>query len=106
MTAFAGSGTGAVSGTLSGGTDTINLITGRFVEITNLSTSATLYVATDSTITPAMGTNGTTVIRAGESTIVENPAHGTDATAQARVINIKGTAAETFAARVLNGWPR
>lgn len=105
MTAFAGSGTGAVSGTLSGGTDTINIPAYKFVEITNLDSAVTQFVAVDSSITPAQGTNGTTVIPPGQSAIVENPAWGTDATATARVINIKG-ASGTFAARGLAGWPR
>lgn len=106
MTAFAGSGTGAVSGTLSGGTDTVNIPVYPQVEITNTDATNTLYVAVDSTITPALATNGTTVVPPGHSVVVENPAHGTDSTATARVINVKGTAAATFAARGLSMYPR
>lgn len=105
MTAFVDTATGAVSGTLSGGTDTISIPVYKFVEITNLDSSVTQFVATDSTVTPAQGTDGTIVVPPGQSVVVENPAWGTDATATARVINIKG-ASGTFAARGLAGWPR
>lgn len=103
MTAFSSTTKPAVSGTLSGGTDTILLPQWEEVEISNLGAND-IFVAEDSTVTPALGTAGTVIIPPGGAAVVRNPSGGKRyQNYPTAVINIKGTAGDTFNAQGSSG---